>query len=306
MARYLIKPALKLTSKQWKKLLERVVLRQTSKGTEARLPASVTKEAALEPFSLLSGRKKVPSELPLTSGEPTTSLPPEAMDVLSRAPGRQRVLGRLYEHESLGGGEEITRAKDYPWLDALNKYMQEPGKYTPEVKHRPPTDVLSFGAKTKATPSGVSYEQKIFRPVKEPAERARRATIEAEAERAAEAKIQKKAISKYGAPIKKVDKLKVAEIPTEERLKQAAVLDQVWKALGGKRTLTGRSWEMFRQSSRGRRKAPDAREYFIRVGLRWMENPEAAAKIYPREVRSMRSIFKDFAEDIPSLERFLK
>jgi hypothetical protein len=49
-----------------------------------------------------------------------------------------------------------------------------------------------------------------------------------------------------------------------------------------------------------------AEEYFTRIGLKWMADPEATVKTYPREVRLLKEIFSEFATDIPLLERFLK
>jgi len=325
-AKYLVKPALKLTSKQWKRLVERVMMKQTARGMEARLPmATKLSRPGVSPLSppgatgmapelttqSISGGQSVrlPTSRMLSGRTAMTAsegMPAEAAAVMGREPPTQRVFGRVYGPEVGAGKDAFKQPMDYPWFEAMGKYMAPGSELTAETGHIPPADILSFGPKTKAAPKGVSYERRIFRPVKEPGERAKRLTTEAKKEEVGEALEVKRKMRKVGGPLKKVEKLKVSETPTEERLNQAVLLDQLWKSIGGKRTLLGRAWEMYRQGGRGRYKVDDARDYFIRVGLRYFENPEQAAKIYPREVRALKTILGEFAQDVPELGRFIK
>ena len=282
-----IKPVTKITSGQWKRLLERVVLRQEGKAAvRAGLPAEELGGQAVE-------------------------------SVLGAEPVNQRVYGRLYGQIDLGG-ETLKRPMDYPWPEAVARYIQGKGALSAESRKlpsakilRPPSGVIEASPEVAGRASGLapeeklkllegkgSYEERIYRPIKPVAKKIQPAVEEAERERKKQMIQQARKLRPVKKSIERVKKGKVElqKPGSEELVNQALMLDQMWKFIGGKRSLTGKAWDMWRKSAPGRRKVSDARDYFYRVGLKWMEDPKRTARTYPREVKSLETIWKELME----------
>jgi len=83
-----------------------------------------------------------------------------------------------------------------------------------------------------------------------------------------------------------------------ELAQKAAIADSMWKFIGGGRTLVGKEWNHFRETSRGKFKVKDTRDYFTRVAMKWLADPQATLKTYPREARSLEQIWAKFQQSI--------
>lgn len=291
--RPLIKAATKLTPIQWRRLLERVVLRQEGKSTvKGSLPGEEAMGKAV--------------------GE-----------VFKTEPVQSKVYGRLYEHTQVHG-EHRMQPRDYPYVEAVIRHIKSKGALTAESKPLPSSKVLTapggeihgvdpHKAVTRSKmykrakvygQLGGSYEKRVYKPIDPVSKRINPEVIEAE--KLKKAKLVRKA--KQLAPAKKSfekvrgGKISVEAASSDNLIKHALMLDQMWKFIGGKRTVTGKFWNQLRSSAPGRRKVADARDYFYRIGLKWIENPEATAKTYPREVKSLERIWEELNNAVSQLK----
>ncbi len=269
----LLKPALKMTQAQWKRLLEKVVLKEEQAGVRAFLPAEEATGEAV-------GR--------LFEHEPMTS----------------KVYGRLYEP---GASPELGRRPiDLPWVDAVKEYISGGGRLSAETKRIPPVKELvppqgvvpgrGLSREEVLQKAGGEYQMKYWRPVKTTGENIRPAVTEAEREqrllKLREERKKQKVLQEAQGSIQKVTG-KTGK-PSEELVVRALTLDQMWKFIGGGRSYTGRRWKVFKENAPGRYKVSDTKDYFYRVGLRWIEDPEKTRKRFPKEVKSLEEIWREF------------
>lgn len=272
--RKLVKPIAKLTKEQWERLLERVVLKQEGGLVKPLLPEAEAGSDALE-------------------------------SVLGSEPMQTKVYGRLYQNIDLGG-ESMRQPRDYPWPEAVMRYLKAEGALSAETKKLPEAKVLKMPGEVPAeelssalAPERV-YERRIYRPIQYTAKKIKPAVDERKRELEQAAKSRLKQIKPVEKSLKKVIKGKVdvtKQTPeTDQLVRNAITLDQMWKFIGGKRSYTGKLWDSYRKQARGRRKVKEARDYFYRVGLKWIEDPDRTAKTYPREVKSLETIWKEMME----------
>ena len=255
-----VKPKVKLSKKQWDALMERVVLRKS----------------------------KVGQAMPLYSekGLPKAAMP-EAGGVLGTAPTKERLFGRLNEPKFQGSEFTHNVPQDYPLGEAMMRFRKSEGALTAPSSHIPPADVLSMKGGTP------SYERRIFKNVAQPVKRAESAVADVAPE--VSPKLGRPAVEKVSQA--EISAGKIASKPSDELINEALLLDKMWQTMGGGRTYTGRMWKLYKETARGRFKTADTRDYFIRQGLRWRDNPEAYAKLHPREAKSLQSIWDNFMQE---------
>jgi len=266
-----VKPIAKLTKGQWERLLERIVLKQEGNMIKPVLPEA---EAGGEVLN----------------------------NVLNSEPVRTRIYGRVYQNIDLDG-ENLRQPKDYPWPEAVMRYLKANGELSAETRKLPEAKVFKMPREIPKEELGSAlapekvYERRVYRPIQYTAKKIKPAVDEhkRELERAAASRL--KQVKPVEKSLKKVTKGKVdltKQTPeTDQLVKNAITLDQMWKFIGGKRSYTGKLWDTYRKQARGRRKVKEARDYFYRVGLKWIEDPDRTAKIYPREVRSLETVWKE-------------
>jgi len=243
---HVAKPTMKVTDKQWKLLMERVAKRQPT-------------------------------------GQASLDVAPEAKgmvdSVMGQAPMEGQAYGRLMEPVMSGGQQIGKQPREYPFPEAVEKYMGRGNKrIEPDMYKAPDADVLSMqGGKP-------SYERRSYSQVpKESIQRSEAAAVDVEADLT-----KRKVMTQAEKSAQKVDKM-----PSEKLVKKAMVLDAMWKFVKGT-SITGRLWKKYSQSAKGRYKVKSPRDYFIRSGLRWMEDPEKFAKLNKREAKSLDVIWKEY------------
>lgn len=197
----------------------------------------------------------------------------------------------------LRGGEQAYQNMDMPYAEAMIRLLKDSperggqGMLRASDEYVPPVTALSAG-------ENPSFERRVFKPLGKPVREAEQRAKEVSKEMSTEfappppeipAQAQLDARAKRA--IEKAQKYS-PQTSLEEMTKNNIFLENLWKQIGGKRGYAGREWERFRSTSRGKSKVADSKDYFIRVGLKWMADPEAAAKIYPREARALEELWK--------------
>lgn len=321
MNKGIVKPIVKLTKKQWEELLTRVVKREEKvarkvpgmtpelrgmaheqgRMDEVMDPAMAAArlrgmgagggQAAIQGGQTLSPRaiKQLMKGRGLRHGASA----PTPGEMMKLQPPETRYYGRLYEPAEDAGSGLPAQPRDYPLPEAIIRYIRGEGRLKAETGAIPPVDVLDTGKGR--------YERRLFKQVKAPGERVKKAGDYVEEERQAELRAESKAREKVTAGRKKavqksVEKVSKTTHVTDDDLATAMMFDQIWKNLvKGKRTTTGRFWEALRSQARGR-KVEDARDYFIRSGLRWSDDPERFAKRNKREAKSLEELYNMFMD----------
>lgn len=214
--------------------------------------------------------------------------------IMGLEPPSTRLYGRIKEPIMEGGERVGFQPRDYPYAEAQMRYLKMPPgqrKGLGSEEYIPPSDVLSFeGGKP-------SYERRVYRPVKEPAQRAEQAAQEV-AQPSLEERGKKVIDSVRGVQAKGRSGRTVSTVqaPAEELVKQAMLGDKMWKFIGGKRTLTGKLWDRYRANHPGGKKVPDARDYFIRQFLIWADDAKAYSSKFPERAKSLQSIWDEFTQ----------
>lgn len=210
----------------------------------------------------------------------------------SKQPMEEVPYTRLMElsNEAETGLRYVPRDVPYgqgKWMAAQSRLGMMDKTLTPGTTMPPPADVLSYAG------GQPSYQRRVFRPLGQTPERVG-AAVESMQQPDVTQAVQQKlsgratgAIEALQGPTAGKATGAIEATPAEKLVKDALILDSMWKDMGGGNSIDGRRWKILGQSARGRRKVKDAREHFMRVGLRWMQDPEGTAKIYPREVRML-------------------
>lgn len=264
----LIKPILKISKKQFNTLLERVLTRSAGRGMEAQGPRQL----------------------------------------MQFRPPNERLYGRLQGVKEFGGGESVKTFEDLPYGEAMSKYVKNRGLTTPATT--PPTaDVL--------TTNPPRYERRIFKPLQRQGETVRRAVDMTEQERAV-AQNRSRKIRNRLRMIKGVEKsvnrftksrtavsgarsaaLEGGELDTV--IQQAGLLDIAWRHLVKGTSVTGRMWNNYRLQAPMGRKVENTKDYFISTGLKWLEDPQRTTKRFPRESKSLATIWQQLMDEMGGL-----
>lgn len=304
-----IKPILTLTKSQWKRLLERIVSREQGAPSIARdamqrpmqrvagpsfnfpgemgTPRSDLRTGPPLPDQIRGGIG-TPPPMPFVRPDPTTAGMPTSFQrpggpspvdqVMQNQPPRQQVLGRLMQQkEGIPFSEPTPVSRDYPLLEARLRYMQNPrsdvnpGGYAPGGVPPPMRQLRTVepGSLNDLTGKGVSYEGVKFGRVESAFERKARLVAPEET---------------------------TASLP--EILSTATALERMWQLMGGKRSVAGKMWNMLREGSPGRNKVVDTKDYFIRSGLRWREDPVKFSRQWPREAKLMNEIWQQLEQEV--------
>ena len=228
----------------------------------------------------------------------------EAFQLMGSEAPQTKVYSRLYEQIERGGAL-VDQPRDYPYVEAYMRHARakkanpdKPQLFTKPYTSVPPAEVMSIGRSGRPgeVAPGIVHEQRVYRPVAgETADRTLSASRAVEAEKRREASMARQKFEKQAQTVQaSAQAVTKQTTPGDEILKQGLLLDRMWKFVGGKRTYTGKAWEVYRRGSRGRVKPKDARDYFLRCGLRWLEDPDTFAKNSPREAKSLKEIWNRF------------
>ena len=296
-----VKPILKLTGAQYDRLLERLVSRGEGKAPaiagEAMQRPGFTTQGPLSQGAIPVGGAPPP---PLPGMQPRPQLPgPTGMDMriptqvsqlepsvvdevmASQAP-RAQVMSRLSrQREGVPFSEPAMETRDYPYAEARMKYVKDPwseenpGGFKPVSSSTPAVKRLRTVPEGSPHDSGggLDYSEIKYKSVETPFERKARKLAE-------EPRIREKGVETPSLP---------------EIISTATMLERMWQLMGGKRGVAGHTWNQLRLSSRGKTKPVDTKEYFIRSGLRWREDPEKFSKVWPREAKILTGIWDEMS-----------
>ncbi len=198
-----------------------------------------------------------------------------AQEMMGQYQAEPQLFGRL--HETLGEG--ISKPVDMPLNEAQSTYMKDrpemggAGRYQALDQYIPPVDQLSTGG------GGVAPElsRKEWRTFGRKSD-----------------KLVESAQKAGSLPTRKKD---AVPEPTqiESLVNQTRVLDMMWNQLiGGGRTIQGREWKDMMSRARGYKKsdAPNPKDHFMKVGLKWMRDKDATGKTYPRESVKLEKLWQ--------------
>ena len=209
----------------------------------------------------------------LSKGGGAGQAPSPVDQVMRTQPETERLMGRL---NVKGGGVDTGKPafRDYPLIEAKMRYRQHPELYAPGGV---PSPVKTLSAElprslNELTGRGAGkYERLKFKSVETSLERKARTTLPHAAKK---------------------------EASLDEIITTAEKLEEYWKFIGGKRGKAGKAWEMLRQGSSGRHKVKDTKDYFIRSGLRWRDDPEKFTKQWPREARILEGLWGEIEKAV--------
>lgn len=266
MARFPVKPLIQLSKEQWKVLLERVMEK------EGRL----TKRAA---GAVMSRPFKPPGE---------------------------KTYGELIKRRALGGGEVEEAVERLPIEEARAKFMEAPSEYRPGWI-APKAKVMRAvePGSSEELAAGLAYErvkQAPIIPAGGPTARKMQQELESQELEAATRRLGinpedvrpgvnlKTVIEEQGRkPSEMITVPEAAELASD-----AMVADQLWKSMGGGRSMGAKVWEGFRSSSRQKGHIHNARDYFISSFVRWKQAPKHFGRNYPREAKVLDQLWKEF------------
>lgn len=202
-------------------------------------------------------------------------LPSTIDEVMASEPPRELIMARLArQQEGVPFSEPAMIAQDYPYFEARRKYIKDPWSETNPGGYKPvgiPKGVKHLRTVPEGSPEdmggGISYTAKKYRTVETPFERRARQEAGANA---------------------------TAKTPSlSEVLTTAGTLERMWTFMGGKRSISGKIWNRLREQGPGRNKVKDTRDYFIRCGLKWREDPAKFSRQYPRETKLLNQIWDE-------------
>jgi hypothetical protein len=307
------KPILNLTKKQWQVLLQRTFRRESKLAgkkpgltpEDRSLVQAVGIEDQVPDPAMMAMHERGGASLTdrrfreLDKGRGIRKQPPLMGELMDTTPPEERTFGRLMKP----GGEGMPGLPiDLPHPLAVKAYAGGKGGLTAMSETPPPMDLLTRRR-------GGRFERRVYKPVKEEGERVKR-NVEAVMEDLTprEKAKMKEARTRQATAEKDVDKTKYVKDISEKHLavkdlqNQAMLMDGMWRFIGMGRSTTGKYWDMLREGARGRRKTESPRDYFIRCGMKWMNEPEKFAKNNKREAKSLETIYKEFMTAMEGVE----
>lgn len=270
-----VKRHLNLTKEQMARFLERRVLAQQQ-------PSGAQREA-LNPET----RQFQMFDEPMANEK--------AMNTMQGFQPPDRSYARL-QKPVLRGGEQAYQNQDMPYAEAMIRLLKDSpqrggqGMLRASDEYVPPVNAMSLG-------ENPSFERRVFKPLAKPLregeQRAKEVTKEMSEEFSSPPgeTVQQNLDARTKRALAKAQKY-APQMSIEEMTKNNIFLENLWRQIGGKRGYVGREWERFRAKSKGKNKVADSKDYFIRVGLKWMADPEAAAKVYPQESVALEELWK--------------
>lgn len=278
-----VKPRTKLTGPQWQRMVERIVLK--SEGTPG------------------SGNYKVKSGgLPEQYGDEARQLMDEAAPATRRIYSRLNMRRHLNSTPGAGPDDYVNVPKDLPYGEALETLARDPKRYSAERYRMPTGNVMSFGDQP-------GFEKRMYRPVGDVVERAKKAADEVAMELKKEGKTasEESKLRKMAGQVNPSAKGNSAasniqavtkQSPEDahvDLIRQGVALDQIWKYfVKGLKTTTGKYWKAMQGRRGGRVSNIHTRDYFIRQGLRYLENPKSFATKYPDQAQSLKALWGQY------------
>ena len=98
------------------------------------------------------------------------------------------------------------------------------------------------------------------------------------------------------AGAKRIPSAVVTVPPLEEMQATALIGSQLWKDMGGSKSLGGKLWEMIHQEADTHHTSP--RDYFISHFVKYRTQPEELKKSSPQEFRIMNSLWNSYEESV--------
>jgi len=83
--------------------------------------------------------------------------------------------------------------------------------------------------------------------------------------------------------------------PVSEIVSNDAHAERIWGMIGGGRSVGGKLWERFRQSSRLSSKINNSKDYFKSSFIRWKEQPKSFRKNFPREAAILDEVWSKYS-----------
>lgn len=103
-------------------------------------------------------------------------------------------------------------------------------------------------------------------------------------------------------PIAATERLE-KKIPTiEETVRLAGLAEYLWKEAGGKRGLTGKLFERYKNSSPGRFRGLDTRDYFVSSFVRYATKPEEFRRRFPREAKIFDGLLESIGKEVETFK----
>ena len=189
-------------------------------------------------------------------------------------PGQDQYYGRLNERKLWGTQERYTVPHDYPIRDAERIATEQAALPEGERTLFPESGHISPVKHLKGMEGGQPiFEQRRYQKVGQIAETASQAV---------------KAVQK------------TTPIATSLLKDRAVVAVQMWKAMGGMRTLNGKMWKRNRQLVfRTRNPKGSAEDAFMKVAIEWMNDKNKASNKYPKAlINSVEEAFEIYKGSI--------
>lgn len=277
MPRISIKPLIKLSKEQYKVLYERLLSKTGGKFTSKMAGAVMGR-----PFE-----------------------PPEGIRTVGELTPRARILG----------GEAKGLPIRLPIEEARARYFAAPEEYVPgmvapraKVMSIPP-GIEEAGVSSEELASKIAYEHIKQAPIIPPhtVSRTQKFVGKELRQQELESAIKRRlglspeydirpgvkletVLEERG--IKPSDVINVT--PAFELAVYAEKADELWKFIGGTRSLGAKVFENLRQASRQRTHIQTARDYFISSYVRWKQAPKDFARKYPREAKILEQLVKEY------------
>jgi hypothetical protein len=265
-----LKPIVKVTEKQWKGILERVL----------------SKEGGIKPQALQSPIEGMAPREPINFGQQSGPIQPASVPQYGTSPIDEltqavepidKTMGRLYRPSEVPG---VNKPLDYPWAEARLRSIQDSTLIPENNPRMPPTTRLRtvnpMSPENLANPNefakGLAYERLNWKPIESQGEKVSRAFV---AQAMEEAGVK-------AAP--------------EQIADTASIFSDLWKSKGGMRSEHGKHWEQLRSTSRLKESIPDAKSYFLKSATHWKESPETFSRQFPREAKRLSESWIHYME----------
>jgi hypothetical protein len=265
-----LKPIIKISEKQFKQLLKRVLNSEGGIKPEALDPIV---EGFTQPPKINFGQTSGPIQ---PSMQPVTG-PAPIDQLIQNVEPVDRTMGRLYRPNPRGEGSEIP--VDYPWAEARIKALRDSNLIPENRPNMPPTTRLrNVSAESPENiagsdyTKGLAYERLHWKPIESRTQEVNRAIVQ-------------QVLEESGIPVNK-----------EQASDIATVFNAIWKQHGGMRSGEGKYWEALRSTSRHKDVHPDARSYFIRSATMWKEHPDTFSRQFPREASRLSDMWTRYME----------
>jgi len=203
-------------------------------------------------------------------------------------PPVERRIGALHRNipieaePGVPSGETIPSIVRLPIEEARAKYFANPELYTPGTGA---PEVRRLRMVPPGSPEelarGVAYERIKQEPIVPSRIAQTRSTISKTLE------------SEAVTP----EAVKLAE-SVNLQLQAALVADQLWRDMGGGRSMGAKVWEMYRKSSRQAPHIHSARDYFVSSFVRWRNDPAKFERAYPREAKVLKQLWSEFEQSL--------